>query len=126
MNTEQLLNDFAFRSFRDEGDSDYVAARMCFRAAITPSPRASLQMLEKCLKCILLLNRIPKKDVGHDLRRAFDLVDSSAKDQLDLTPDTKRFIEHIAMFGQYRYFEVSRYLDTANIVRLDRAAWELR
>jgi len=31
------LDDFAIRSFRDEGDAAYIAARMAFRAAlVTP------------------------------------------------------------------------------------------
>ena len=126
MHTDLLLNDFAIRCFRDEGDSDYISARMAFRAEITTSLWASQQMLEKYVKCILLLNRIPGKDVRHDVRKGLTLINASGKMQLDLTPNTQRFIDHIDTYGQYRYFEVSRFIDTSNIVNLDRAAWELR
>ena len=126
MDTELLLNDFAIRCFRDEGDSDHISARMAFRARITTSLWASQQMLEKYLKCILLLNRIPGKNVKHDLRKGVDLINASGKVQINLTPKTLRFIDHIATFGQYRYLEVSRFIDTSDIINLDRASWELR
>jgi HEPN domain-containing protein len=126
MHTDLLLNDFAIRCFRDEGDSDYISARMAFRAGITTSLWASQQMLEKYVKCILLLNRIPGKNVMHDLRKGLDLIDASNKIQLDLTPNTQRFIDYIDTNGQHRYLEKSRFFDSSNIVNLDRAAWELR
>jgi hypothetical protein len=31
---EDLLDNFAIRSFRDTGDEDYICARMAFRAAL--------------------------------------------------------------------------------------------
>jgi hypothetical protein len=126
MHTDLLLNDFAIRSFRDEGDSDYISARMAYRAEIATSLWASQQMLEKYVKCILLLKRIPGKDVRHDLRKGLDLINASGKMQLDLTPNTQRFIDRIDTYGQYRYLEVSRFIDTLDIINLDRAAWELR
>jgi hypothetical protein len=126
MDTDLLLNDFAIRCFRDEGDSDYISARMAFRAGITTSLWASQQMLEKYVKCILLLNRIPGTKVMHDLRKGLDLINASSKMQLHLTPNTQRFFDYIEASGQYRYLEKSRFVDTSNIVNLDRAAWELR
>lgn len=126
INRKLLINDFAIRSFRDEGDADYVSARMAFRAALSTSLWASQQTLEKYLKCILLLHRIPGKEVRHDLGRGLELINASGKVTIDLTPNTQRFISHIDTFGQYRYLEVSRFFDTSHIVSLDRAAWELR
>jgi hypothetical protein len=50
MNTDLLLDDFAFRSFRDEGDVDYIAARMAHRARlVTPFLWSSQQTIEKYL-----------------------------------------------------------------------------
>ncbi len=46
-------------------------------------------MLEKYVKCILLLNRIPGKNVRHDLRKGLDLINASSKMQLHLTPNTQ-------------------------------------
>jgi len=126
MTTDLLLNDFAIRSFRDEGDADYISARMAFRAAINTSLWASQQMVEKYLKCILLLNRIPGKNISHDLRKGLDTINDSGRVPLDLSSKTRKFIDYIDSSGQYRYLEVSRFLNTRDIVNLDRTAWELR
>src|SRR6266571_4943728 len=65
---DALVNDFAVRCFRDIADGDYIAARMACRAALVMQFLwASQQAIEKYLKGILLLNRIPAKDVRHDL-----------------------------------------------------------
>jgi HEPN domain-containing protein len=62
------IDDFVIRSFRDLADEDYISARMSFRAAlVTPSLWSSHQMVEKYIKCILLLNRIPAKNMWHEL-----------------------------------------------------------
>jgi hypothetical protein len=121
------LNDFAVRCFRDEGDADYISARMAFRAALDgPALWASQQTIEKYLKCILLLNRIPAVHVKHDLDKALEAIAGSASFPLDLTPSTNSFIDHVDAFGKFRYLEVSRVAYGRDIVRLDRTAWELR
>ena len=62
MNIDVLVNDFATRSFRNMADEDYIAARMAYRAQLVPQFLwLSLQALEKYLKCILVLNRIPAR-----------------------------------------------------------------
>ena len=94
--TDLLLNDFAIRSFRDEGDADYISARMAFRAAIHILLWAGQQMVEKYLKCILLLNRIPGK-------------------KLDLTSNTLKSIDYIDSYGQYRYISKCRDSSTQGI-----------
>jgi len=127
INTESLVNDFAIRCFRDEGDEDYIVARMAYRARlVTNSLWGSLQTIEKYLKCILLLNRIPGQNVKHDLDVALSLIKTSHRVSLDLSPATLTFIEHIDAFGKFRYLEVSRVAYGGNIINLDRAAWELR
>jgi hypothetical protein len=121
---DDALNDFAIRCFRDEGDADYISARMAFRAALDgPVLWASQQTIEKYLKCILLLNRIKARDIYHELDKALDCL---AGFPLDLTPATTSFIEHVDAFGKSRYLEVSRVAYGRDIVRLDRAVWELR
>ncbi len=127
VSTGDLINDFAVRSFRDEGDADYIAGRMAFRAALSmPSLWASQQAVEKYLKCILLLNRIPGAKVKHELSAALDLISRSTIVSFDLSPATLNFIERIDAFGKFRYLEVSRVAYGGDIVNLDRAAWELR
>ncbi len=108
MTDDQLVNDFAVRSFRDVGDEDYISARMAFRAAlVTPSLWASQQTVEKYLKCILLLNRIPGARVKHWLGAALDAIEGSGQLALELTPSTRSFIEYLDEFGRFRYLEIS-------------------
>jgi hypothetical protein len=127
MNIDSLVDDFAVRSFRDEGDADYIAARLAWRAAlITPSLWASQQTIEKYLKCVLLLNRIPAKHVKHDLAAALTAINSSGKLVLNLTPATQEFIEYADAFGRFRYLEASNIAFGGNLVTLDRTVWELR
>jgi hypothetical protein len=126
-NTEVLINDFAIRCFRDEGDEVYIAARMAFRAGLASNSLwGSQQAVEKYLKCILLLNRIPGKRVLHDLREVFNLIKRSANVSLDLSPVTADFVGRIDELGRFRYLEVSRVAYGLDIVNLDRAVWELR
>ena len=127
MTTDDLLNDFAIRSFRDIGDGDYIAARMACRAGlVTQFLWASQQAIEKYLKCALLLNRIDGRDVFHDLTKAVNRINSSGKVTLDLTTKTQEFIARLDESGRYRYFEISTVAFGAELVALDRAAWELR
>lgn len=127
MNLDLLVDDFAVRSFRDEGDADYIAARMACRARlVTPSLWASQQTIEKYLKCILLLNRIPARHVKHDLAAALAAIRSSAKLVLDLPAVVREFIEYINAYGPFRYLEASNVAFGRSLVVLDRTAWELR
>jgi len=125
--TEALLNDFAIRCFRDEADQDYIAARMAFRAGLDANSLwQSLQTVEKYLKCILLLNRIPAKKVFHDLGKAINLIRSSHKVPFEISPRTNNFIERTDEIGRFRYLEVSRIWSNRDLFNLDRAVWELR
>jgi HEPN domain-containing protein len=127
MTADALLDDFAERSFRDMAHGDYIAARMACRAALmTQFLWASQQALEKYLKCILLLNRIPAKGVRHNLGEAMRKIEDSDKISLDLTRGTEEFISMLDRFGPYRYLEVSNIGFGADLVTLDRAVWELR
>src|SRR5437773_8141888 len=127
MELDALVNDFAVRSFRDIAAGDYIAARMACRAAlVTQFLWASQQAVEKYLKCILLLNRIKAKKVRHDLGKALGKIKGSGKVSLKLTQGTEKFIEMLDDYGEYRYLEVSNFAFGAQLVRLDRAVWELR
>ena len=122
-----MIDDFAIRSFRNTADEGYVCARMAFRAALAiPSLWESQQSLEKYLKCILLLNRIPCRNAGHRLDLALSAVGTSRKVDLDLTPATLDFIKHIDGFGSFRYLEISNVAFGSSLTALDRAVWELR
>jgi len=127
MTDDWRVNDFAIRSFRDVADEDYISARLSFRAALVePSLWASQQALEKYLKCILLLNRIPGAHVKHKLKVALDAIKASSKIPFELTSPTQKFIEFIDEFGTFRYLEISNVAFGQHLTHLDRAVWELR
>jgi hypothetical protein len=87
---------------------------------------AGQQTIEKYLKCILLLNRIPATRIYHDLTAALTAINGSGKLSVSLTPATQEFIEYIDTYGRFRYLEVPNVAFGKNIISLDRAAWELR
>lgn len=107
-------------------DRDYICARMSAFAELMPQFLwSSQQSIEKYLKCILLLNRVPAKSVGHDIQKALALT-TQLPFALDLGNATRKFIAHISTFGTDRYFELSPYLLGHVCIELDRAVWELR
>jgi HEPN domain-containing protein len=121
-----LLNDFAFRSFRDVADEDYIAARMSIRCGlVVPFLWSSQQTIEKYLKCILLLNRIKATDVRHDLGKALKRINTSNELKISLSRKTSDFIQYLDDCA-VRYLEVSNVAYGTDIVTLDRAVWELR
>jgi hypothetical protein len=123
---DRELNHFAFRSFRNIADGDYIAARMAHRAQLpTQFLWASQQALEKYLKCMLFIRRIPAKNLGHDLHRAVDLAEKNGM-KLGLTEKTQKFISEIDGMGRYRYMEASLWVNWHWILSLDQAVWELR
>lgn len=123
---EVLLNDFAIRSFRDTGDQDYIAARLSFRSRLIPQFLwQSLQALEKYLKCVLVLNRIPAKR-GHDLGELILAFERARPFELRLSQPCRKFIGFLDAYGRHRYFESSWYVKGGEIVELDRSVWEVR
>jgi hypothetical protein len=122
-----LVNDLAYRSFRDIADQDYIAARLSYHHHLPiPSLWQSQQALEKYLKCILLLHRIPATQVSHNLTAALSLVEAADGIHFCPTPQTRDFLGYINTFGSDRYLTISTHVYGKNIVRLDRAVWELR
>jgi hypothetical protein len=53
-------------------------------------------------------------------------IQKSSKLVLDFTVGTTEFIEYIDSYGQFRYLENSPILLGNDLVRLDRAIWEIR
>jgi hypothetical protein len=126
MDIQALVNDFAIRSFRDVADYDYLSARMSYRANLVPQFLWSgLQAIEKYLKCILLLNRIPATKVRHDLAVALRILRDQAPFELRLQESTRVLIEHFNTFGRFRYLETPFHV-VGEIAQLDRAVWDIR
>lgn len=122
-----LVNDFAIRSFRETADRDYIAARMAYRAQlIQPFLWSALHCLEKYVKGILVLNRV-EAHRGHSVVPGIERMRQHGKFELDLSADTVQFIKKLEDYGaEYRYYEVSYDTRPFDIIRLDRAVWELR
>lgn len=122
-----LVNDFAIRSFRETADKDYIAARMAYRARlIQPFLWSALHCLEKYVKGILVLNRV-RAHKGHSVLPGIEKMKQHGKFELDLSAGTAQFIKKLEDHGaEYRYYEVSYGIEPFDIVRFDRAVWEIR
>jgi HEPN domain-containing protein len=120
-----LLNDFALRSFRDVADGDYIAARMAYRGElIIQALWASQQALEKYIKAILLLRRIKRPKPTHSLKDLMSALESHFR--LQLSGETRAFIELIEAWDVDRYFIYPYGTDGLELIQLDRAVWEIR
>jgi HEPN domain-containing protein len=123
---ERRVNDFACRSFRDMADRDYIAARLACRAELLPQFLWSAQQaIEKYLKYILLVNRIPATTIKHDIKSALALT-SNLSFKIDLRARSKAFLEHVATYGVDRYLGVSYHVEGPILFDLDVCVWELR
>lgn len=123
-----LVNDFAIRSFRETADKDYITARMAYRARlIQPFRWSALHCLEKCVKGILLLNRVDAKNLGHSVLPGIERMKQHGKFELDISTTTAKFIKSLEDDGaEDRYYLISYDIKPFDIVRFDRAVWELR
>jgi HEPN domain-containing protein len=119
------LDNFACRCFRDTADGDYISARIAYRAdLIQQALWASQQTLEKYIKCILLLRRVAWTKSSHSLLKPLQEIEKTLP--MDLSPETRRFIEHIEIDGPDRYLTYPYAVNGDEIIRLDRAVWEIR
>lgn len=86
---------------------------------------ASQQAIEKYLKCILFIRRVPAKHLRHDLGTGLRLVEASGV-PLQLTDRARKFVTRVDEVGRFRYMEVSLFVDWHWIIALDQSVWELR
>jgi HEPN domain-containing protein len=123
---DRSLNSFATQSFRDQADRDYITARIACRFELFPQFLWSAhQAIEKYLKAILLYNRVNASAVGHDLKAAMDLT-KKLSFSIELSDRSRRFIDHLAECGEFRYIDVPYYVDGHVLVDLDLSVWEVR
>jgi HEPN domain-containing protein len=119
------LDNFALRCFRDTADGDYVAARMAYRADLIPQALwASQQTIEKYIKCILLLRRIESRKATHFLIKLLSKLEEIFP--MRLSPETRRFVEYIDIYGPDRYLTYPYSVEGSEILKLDQAVWEIR
>jgi len=125
--TKALLDDFAIRSLRDMADNDYVLARMAIRAELGPQFLwSSLQAIEKYLKAILLINRVPSTKPTHNLAVLVAKAEGIKKLRFSISGTTRAFVEFLDEYGRFRYLEVSYHVKARDLVMLDLAAWDIR
>jgi len=87
---------------------------------------SGLQAIEKYLKYVLLINRIEATDISHDLSKGMKRIADFAPFQLKLSDNVLAFIEHLDTFGRHRYFETMYHYKGDDLIRLDKAVWEVR
>lgn len=121
------LDRFAYRSFLEIADHDYISARFSSRARL-PSQFLwqAEQALEKYFKFILLVHRIKAPKILHDLERALELLDQQLPFALELSDGTRDFVKFVNGVGRWRYLEGSIVLKGLELHQLDRAVWEIR
>lgn len=123
---DRQINSFAMASFRDMADGDYITARMACRAGLMPQFLWSAQQaFEKYLKCILLINRIPATNVGHNLVRAMELTRKVSYPP-KLRSSSQKFFDHIATYGERRYLDGCYFVEGHPLFELDMTVWDLR
>jgi hypothetical protein len=121
------INAFVDSSFRDAADEDYVAARTAYRIDLTHSFLwNSLQAVEKYIKAILLYNRMPTGDLGHDVKKGFCRLLEIKEIPFQFASDTKLFVDYINDEGPNRYRVRPAYLRDDALIGLDRTVWHLR
>jgi HEPN domain-containing protein len=123
---DRFVNSFSTESFRDQADRDYIAARLACRHELFPQFLwASHQAMEKYLKAILLYNRVKATKVGHDLTLALSLTETLPF-KIQLSPRSRKFIDHLAKVGEFRYIDIPFHVYGHLLVDLDLAVWEIR
>lgn len=120
-------NDFIKRSYRDQADKDYIAARAVHRMGLLDQFLwLALMAMEKYLKAILLFNDLPTHGIKHDIEKALNLVSQIGALNCEFTKEERAFVKHLADQGQDRYFERFRFADGEELLNLDIAVWAVR
>lgn len=125
--TKGQLDETITRSFRNVADTDYIAARICWRCHLDHQFFwMALQAVEKYLKAILLFHRTSAKGLGHDICKSLERVKKLSAIDLDLSEATERFIQILNFKGPNRYFEWNLNRQGNELLQLDETVWKLR
>jgi len=124
---ERYLNDFATKSFLHVGDQDYIAARICYRNELMLQYYwSALQAIEKYFKAIMLYNRVPSIEYGHDLEDLYRRLTQIEGLGFSLTESQLEYLERIHRLGANRYMTLPTEHDTREIVYLDDLVCAIR
>lgn len=122
-----VLNHATIRCFRDTADADYIAARLAIRSDLLgPFLSASEQAIEKYLECILMLNRINTRPIGHKIDEALTLINDSLPFNIFLDEEERKLFDHLVQWDFDRYLVNSLYVTNESLMHLDRLVWKLR
>ena len=126
MNSDDFLNDYAVRCFRDTADTEYILARIAHRLEFFGQYHwHGLHAIEKYIKSILLFNRISSKEMKHDLNCGLKLLQNLPFFHINKTTET--IIEHLNTYGHNRYLTFSYYEpDYYSLGHFDFAIWDIR
>lgn len=121
------VDQVAIMSFRDTADRDYVHARLAYQSRLVQQFLwSSLHCLEKYVKCVLVLNRISAKSLGHTIMPGLNRLNADGKFEIPLSNAVTKFIERLEDGAKYRYYEYSYDIHDWDVLRLDEAVWEIR
>ncbi|MDK9779668.1 MULTISPECIES: hypothetical protein [unclassified Vibrio] len=125
---DDKLDRYAFHVFRDMADKDYIAARLCYQSRLMPQFLwQGLQAVEKYIKCIYFLQRVPSKKLSHNIVKGLDKILYEFPDVLpNMTEDSYEFTKLLHSFGKYRYLEKGYNAHSEYLIYLDRLVAELR
>ncbi len=127
MTQDEKIDRFIERSFRDIADTDYIAARICWRRELGHQFFwMALQAVEKYLKGILLFHAKPVHKLSHDIAQGLMEVKKLPDVDLKLQPEVEKFLHILSEQGQNRYFEWNLMLRGQEILLLDDLVWHLR
>lgn len=124
---QAMINSLVIQCFRDMGDTDYIGARALYRLHLASQFLWSAQQaVEKYLKCILVLNRVSSKGLGHDIQAALDRINSDCPFKIELNKVERSIFDHLALYGENRYLETSYHVHDKELLKLDQLVWHLR
>lgn len=131
-----ILHVYARDIFRNQADSDYIAARSNFKMGFRQQFLwASQQAVEKYLKAILLFNgfsarwediKTQKKEFGHCLDKLLIAVKSIPDLTFSVSQQDDQFIQFLVDQGPNRYVGKTAYSLSDALERLDSVVWHIR
>jgi hypothetical protein len=94
---------------------------------VSPVPPGGLAGHREVPQTILLYNRIPQppRGLGHNLERALELT-KQLPFAMSLSEPSLEIIRHLDTYGRFRYLDVSYHVRDRELLKLDKAVWEIR
>ncbi len=124
---EAAIMDYSHRSLRDTADTDYIAARVCYRVGLFDQFLwMGLQAIEKYIKATLLFHGQNIKGIEHNLTEGVRQLTKVPGIPWDFPPNMIKFLEYLTNHGQNRYFEIPKLRHGRELIQLDNAVWSIR